>query len=232
PLPRSSRQVHISHATKGFLGDNEFQLTEGNGSSRDNFLKERCVVTYLIQQESQSHLEAENDEIKSGNIDTAVKTLQWDKAPAFSEISETSAGDEATAFVTKFLNPSALRQKNISKEDRQANEQIKKMVYDKDRSRWYFLRVPQDLNRLTLHFRKRKEITDEEEGEEEGESCGQVKGSSAQDYGMGKTKYWGINLKEERAYSQEPDKAFKFYLATLLILFVIVYIVQAIMVPK
>ena len=66
PLPRSSRQVHISHATKGFLGDNEFQLTEGNGSSRDNFLKERCVVTYLIQQESQSHLEAENDEIKSG----------------------------------------------------------------------------------------------------------------------------------------------------------------------
>ena len=96
----------------------------------------------------------------------------------------------------------------------------------------YFLRVPQDLNRLTLHFRKRKEITDEEEEEGEGGGAGQLKGSSAQDYGIGKTKYWGINLKEERAYSQEPDKAFKFYLATLLILFVIVYIVQAIMVPK
>ena len=33
----------------------------------------------------------------TGNIDTAVKTLQWDKAPAFSEISEISAGDEAVS---------------------------------------------------------------------------------------------------------------------------------------
>ena len=93
----------------------------------------------------------------------------------------------------------------------------------------YFLRVPPDLNRLTLHFRKRKEITDEEEEEEGG---GQLTGSSAQDYGMGKTKYWGINLRDERAYTQEPDKAFKFYLGTLLILFLIVYAVQAIMVHK
>ena len=75
----------------------------------------------------------------------------------------------------------------------------------------------------------------DEEEEEEGQSCGQPAGSSAQGYemgGMGKTKYWGINLREERAYTQEPDKAFKFYLGTLLILFVIVYVVQAIMVHK
>ena len=41
-----------------------------------------------------------------------------------------------TAFVTHIFNPKALRQKAISKEDRQANEQIKKMIGDKDTSRW------------------------------------------------------------------------------------------------
>ena len=95
----------------------------------------------------------------------------------------------------------------------------------------YFLRVPQDLNRFTLHFRKCREISDEEE-DKESSGRGQLKGSAPQDYGMGTTRYWGINWKEERVYSQEPDKEFKFYLLTLLILFVIVYAVQAIMVHK
>ena len=45
-------------------------------------------------------------------------------------------------------------------------------------------------------------------------------------------KYHGINLGEERSYSQEPDKEFKFYLGSLLLLFVIIYAVQAIMVYR
>ena len=68
------------------------------------------------------------------------------------------------------------------------------------------------------------EVNLEEEDEEEVQ-CGT-------DYRLVHTKYHGINLKEERSYSQEPDKAFKFYLATVLILFVIIYTVQAIMVHR
>ena len=48
-------------------------------------------------------------------------------------------------------------------------------------------------------------------------------------YKIMNARYHGINLSEERAYSQEPDKEFKFYLGTLLFLFVIIYTVQAIM---
>ena len=65
--------------------------------------------------------------------------------------------------------------------------------------------------------------------EEEGGEEGAVSGGS---YGMIRSEYSGINLKEERSYSQEPDKAFKFYLGTLLFLFVVIYAVQAIMVYR
>ena len=86
-----------------------------------------------------------------------------------------------------------------------------------------FLTPPNDLNRFTLHFRKRMYVNEDHDDtlQDDGRS-----------YGMMNTRYHGINLSEERAYSQEPDKEFKFYLGTLLLLFLIIYAVQAIMVHR
>ena len=43
-----------------------------------------------------------------------------------------------TVFVTQYLmDPRALRQKAISREDRQANDQIKMMIEQRNASRWY-----------------------------------------------------------------------------------------------
>ena len=43
-----------------------------------------------------------------------------------------------TVFVTQYLmDPRALRQKAISREDRQANDQIKMMIDQRNASRWY-----------------------------------------------------------------------------------------------
>jgi hypothetical protein len=212
-------QVHLSKATLGFLREGEFEVTDGDGGSRDPFLEKRGITTYLIQQDAQDDTEPSQE---AGNIDTAVKRLEgW--GPLNTVFSPESAGDQATAFVTRYLNPSALRQKNISKEDRQANDQIKKMVDNRDTSRWNFLTPPNDLNRFTLHFRKRMYVNEDHDDtlQDDGRS-----------YGMMNTRYHGINLSEERAYSQEPDKEFKFYLGTLLLLFLIIYAVQAIMVHR
>lgn len=57
-------QVHISQSTLQFLQDGEFEVTDGNGGSRDPFLKE--VTTYLIREEAQNHTEPSNEAVKSG----------------------------------------------------------------------------------------------------------------------------------------------------------------------
>lgn len=42
--------VHISHETFNYLtGLEDYQVIEGNGSTRDSFLKERKVTTYLLK---------------------------------------------------------------------------------------------------------------------------------------------------------------------------------------
>jgi len=41
------RRVHISNATACILGD-QFQLEDGNGQDRDDYLKEKDVKTYLV----------------------------------------------------------------------------------------------------------------------------------------------------------------------------------------
>ena len=89
-----------------------------------------------------------------------------------------------------------------------------------------FLKVPPDLNRVTLNFRKCERVSGEEEG------GGDEGALSSRSYEMTHTRYRDISLKEELTYSQQPDKEFKFYLGTLLLLFIIIYTVQAIMVYR
>ena len=78
--------------------------------------------------------------------------------------------------------------------------------------------TPSDLNRVTLHIKKRTEVTEPAEDLVYGERV--------------RIERHGIDHKQERIYSREPDKEFKFYLATLLMLFVIIYVVQAIMLHR
>ena len=41
------RRVHISEATRKALGD-QFTLEHGNGQERDDYLKEKDIVTWLV----------------------------------------------------------------------------------------------------------------------------------------------------------------------------------------
>jgi hypothetical protein len=45
-----NRSVHISHDTYlNLTGLDQYHVTEGNGSERNSFLREKNVVTYLIK---------------------------------------------------------------------------------------------------------------------------------------------------------------------------------------
>ena len=43
-------------------------MTEGNGGSRDGFLKERGVETFLIQQDLPDEMESSIEDIQSGEL--------------------------------------------------------------------------------------------------------------------------------------------------------------------
>lgn len=65
-----SSQVHLSETTLQFLKEGEFEVTPGDGGSRDPFLKEKEVVTYLIAQDGRGHVEPSQEAIKIGQLNT------------------------------------------------------------------------------------------------------------------------------------------------------------------
>ena len=104
-----------------------------------------------------------------------------------------------------------------------------------------FLSTPADLNRFTLHIKKRpeegskkkkkkRERKQEEEEDEEEEQEEEEKLNHGDEGCLSACP--GIDIQQERSYSHEPDKEFKFYLGTLLLLFIVIYVVQAIMLHR
>ena len=55
--PLACSQVHLSQATLQFLKDGEFEVTPGDGASRDEYLEKHGMVTYLIQQGSENQVD-------------------------------------------------------------------------------------------------------------------------------------------------------------------------------
>lgn len=61
-------RVHISKATLNYLGDS-YAVEPGDGQSRDNYLRNHEVETFLIKQTEPTHMKRVSNDYKVKSVD-------------------------------------------------------------------------------------------------------------------------------------------------------------------
>jgi len=213
-------RVHISEATLMFVGD-DFEVEPGNGQERDSYLKEKGIKTFLIVE----------------NIEQEEKEADGPKSPLRHPASSTSIL-EGRGDASKPADMAPVIE-HLALWETEAPFQIAEEAVGDSVLASVFAAQMGIVQMGLLNRRKVVSKLDRQ-------TMDQMRAMITEQNTNANTGRWWFHsppevnwptllfkdLKLNREYSRVPDKEFKFYLAAMLMLFVLIYAVQAIMLPK